>query len=113
MAESRRGEEFQRLAGALWRFYLVRGYAAEARTRLETALGLDARPTLARGKVLNGATISALDAGDSPTARARAAEALALHRQLGDEWGIAVSTQLFGSVHADVGDWRRGEEPLP
>jgi predicted ATPase/class 3 adenylate cyclase len=108
-AESRRGEELQRLVGALWRFYAVRGYVTEGRARLETALELDARPTPGRGKVLNGATIAALDAGDNPTARARVEEALALHRQLGDAWSIAVSTQLLGSVHADVGDWREAQ----
>jgi predicted ATPase/class 3 adenylate cyclase len=103
------GEELQRLVGALWRFYQVRGYSTEGRSRLETALALDARPTAARGKVLNGATIAALDAGDNPTARVRIEEALALHQQLGDEWSIAVSTQLFGSVHADVADWRSAQ----
>ena len=100
------GHVLQRLVGSLWRFYTVRGYITEGRSRLETALGLDARPTPARGKVLNGATIAAMDAGDNATARIRIEEALALHRQLGDAWSIAVSTQLLGSVHADVADWR-------
>ena len=49
----------QRLAGALARFWLVRGHAAEGRGRLERAVAADDEPTPARLKALNGAAMLA------------------------------------------------------
>lgn len=95
-----------RLAGALWRFWYLRGHLTEGRRRLEDALGGDDLPTPARARALHGAAVLATQAGDVPTARARAEEALALHQELGDAWGAAYSQFLLGNVHA-------GEDDLP
>jgi predicted ATPase len=103
------GEHLQRLGGALWRFFSMRGHAVEGRQRLEAAVEADLRPSAARVKALNGATVAALDAGDPEMAARRASEALSLARDLDDRWGIAVSTQLIGSVHADRGDYREAQ----
>ena len=85
------------LAGALWRFWSLRGFEAEGRRRIEEALRVDERPTSARARALNAATGMALE-DDLATARARAEEALALQLALGDTWGIAYSRYLLGQV---------------
>jgi predicted ATPase/class 3 adenylate cyclase len=88
------------LAGALWKFWNMRGDIAEGSRRLESALLGDGSSTPARARALNGATGMLLRGGDSVTARRWAEEALALHTELGDEWGIANSTLLLGNVEA-------------
>ena len=95
-------ERALRLAGALQRFWIVRGHLAEGRRRLERLLAADARPTAARGKALNGAALLALNTGEPETARRRAEEALALHEQLGDRWGTARSAFVLGFPYADA-----------
>ncbi|MBA3475169.1 MAG: hypothetical protein H0T10_00255, partial [Actinobacteria bacterium] len=103
-------ERALRLAGALWKFWDMRGHVAEGGRRLERALATDERPTAARAKSLNGATALALAAGDLATARLRAEEALALQRTLGDAWGTANSRFLLGNVAAVEHDWVTGQQ---
>ena len=97
-------ERTHQLAGALWPFWYMRGYAAEGGRRLERALRMDSRCTAARARALNGATAMALERGDAVAAKTWAEEALALHRTLGDAWGTANSILLLGNVHADQRD---------
>ena len=85
-----------RLAGALSLFWLVTGHLAEGRRRLEAALDADERPTAARAKALDGASMTAIDAGS----KVHAVAGLALHRALGDAWGIAHSQLMLGSAVA-------------
>src|SRR6266545_4875808 len=94
-----------RLAGALSGFWGTKGYLAEARRRLESALRADESPTAPRGKALNGAADIAIGHGDAATARLRAGEALALHRRLGDDWGAAVSLLCLAHAAADEQDF--------
>jgi len=91
-----------RLAGALWRFWYLRGHLTEARRRLESVLCADERPTAARGKALIGAAVMAVNSGDAETTKLRAEEALALHRELGEDWGTAYSLFMLGHVAGDV-----------
>ena len=107
---SSESERALRLAGALWKFWNMRGYPGEGRRRLERALAVDEGPTAARAKALNGVTALALAAGDVVTARLRAEEALALHRTLGDAWGTANSRFLLGNVAATERDWVTGQQ---
>jgi len=93
-----------RLAGAMSRFWYLRGYPLEGRRRLEGALRADQRPTAARAKALNGASIMAGNAGDVAHARLRAEEGLALHRALDDAWGAAYSGFLLAYTLAEEGD---------
>ena len=93
-----------RLAGALWRFWYLRGHLTEGRRRLEDALRAGEQPTAARARALHGAAVLATQAGDVPAARARAEEALGLHQELGDAWGAAYSQFLLGNVHVGEGD---------
>jgi predicted ATPase len=85
-----------RLAGALSRFWLMKGHLAEGGRRLEAALDADEQPTAARAKALDGASMTTIDAGS----RVRAEEALALHQALGDAWGIAHSRLTLASAVA-------------
>src|SRR5207249_7135538 len=95
-----------RLAGALDRFWYLRGYLVEGQRRLERALAADPRPTAARAKAAMGASGAAVIASrDYPTARARAEEALELHRTLGDAWGVANSRFLLGFADVEEGDF--------
>jgi len=86
-----------RLAGALSRFWMLRGNLAEGARRLESALRADERLTAARAKALNGASMLA---ADDATSKLRAEEGLALHRTLGDAWGIAQSELMLASAVA-------------
>ena len=91
------------LAGALWRFWYLRGYLTEGRNRLEQALADDgpARRTPARARALIGAAVMAGNTGDHLTAEARAEEGLALHRSLGDPWGAAYCAFMLGNAVVD------------
>jgi predicted ATPase len=73
----------QRLAGALARFWLMRGHGREGGERLERAVAADSTPTSARLKALNGAVALAQD----PDRYAR--EAMSLAEALGDRAGAA------------------------
>ncbi len=100
-----------RLAGALWRFWSMRGHLAEGRRRLESALWSDDRPTSARANALDGASALAVEGGgDVVTGRLRAEEALVLHRRLGDAWGTALSGHLLAGSIAEGGDMARARE---
>jgi tetratricopeptide (TPR) repeat protein len=93
-----------RLAAALMRFWYLKSHLMEGQRRLEGALRADSSPTAARGKALNGAAVMALNLGDIPKARLRAEEALALHRTLGEVWGIAYSEFMVANAVAEGGD---------
>lgn len=95
-----------RLAGALWRFWRVRGYLSEGRAWLDAAL---ARPparggttalsdAAARVKALRGASVLARDQGDYRRATALGEDALALSRQTEDAEGIAGALNGLGVV---------------
>ena len=95
------------LAGALYRFWYMRGHFAEGRRRLDTLLALDASPTAARARALNGAAVMALNTGDPAAARERSEEALALHSALGDEWGAAYSVFSLAMAASEETDWAK------
>ncbi len=98
------------LAGALYRFWYLRGHFADGRPRLDRLLDIDANRTAARARALNGAAVMAGSTGDPVTDRLRSEEALALHRELGDAWGIAYSVFSLGMAATEEADWtaRRG-----
>ena len=96
-----------RFAGALWRFWNMRGHLVEGRRRLVRALAADERPTAARAKALIGAASMAARSGDSPRARTWAEEALALNRALGDALGAASSQSYLAVAAAQERDWAK------
>jgi predicted ATPase/class 3 adenylate cyclase len=100
-----------RLAGALGRFWYWRGYRREALQRLDRALAADPRPTAARARALNAAVLANLEGGgEAVRARIRAEEALGIHRELGDPWGIANSMLMLGEAHSDASEWAAAQE---
>jgi tetratricopeptide (TPR) repeat protein len=96
----------QRLAGTVWEFWCLRGHITEGWRRLEQLLALDERATPARAKALTGAAHLALSAGaKSEEMRVRAEQALALHRRMGDPWGIAYAEFQYAATFAEIGDF--------
>jgi tetratricopeptide (TPR) repeat protein len=91
----------QRLAGALWRFWYLRGRRGEGRRRLERALAAGEAATAPRAKALIGATVMAVNTGDGDAARARADEAIAVAGTLGDRWSAAYATFMLGNLEPD------------
>jgi predicted ATPase/DNA-binding SARP family transcriptional activator len=95
------------LAGALYRFWYVRGYVSEGRDHLARVLGREAAQgrTAERAKALNEAGDLAHRQGDYASARTLLDESLSLRRELGDKQGIAWSLNLLGNVAYDQGDY--------
>jgi tetratricopeptide (TPR) repeat protein len=85
-----------RLAGALWRFLMARGYLTEGRGWLEEALatGPDA-PAAVRAKATQHLGDTTLDLGDYVAARAHYEAASVLRRALGDELGTPLDLRRF------------------
>jgi predicted ATPase/class 3 adenylate cyclase len=94
-----------RVAGALWKFWYARGYRAEGLRRLERALVADDSATAARALALSGATAMAAELGHLEQALSWGTEALALHSELGDAWGVANSIFILGNLDAYQRDW--------
>jgi predicted ATPase/DNA-binding SARP family transcriptional activator len=99
-----------RLAGAVWRFWDVRGYLSEGRHWLEWSLsrkdGVD--PSL-RAKVLKGAAALAHHQGEYDRARELHERELVEYRAAGDERGVAQALGNLASVAVNQGDYKRAD----
>jgi predicted ATPase/class 3 adenylate cyclase len=93
------------MAEALWRFWKTRGHQPEAQRRFAGLLAADETRTAARGHALNAAAGMAVETGDYAAGRQHAEEALAIHREHGDAWGIARSTYMLGYAAIESGDF--------
>ncbi len=99
----RREELGLRLAGALWRFWQVRGYLSEGQRWLEELLaqaeqdGSAVLPAV-RAAALHGAAVLATELGNYALAALRVDESLRVRRSLGDTAGIAASLNVLASV---------------
>jgi tetratricopeptide (TPR) repeat protein len=104
-----------RLAGAIWRFWSVRGYLTEGQSRLAAVLsraapGMPSRShRAARAKALDGAGYLAMNLGSYDRARALFKESLAIGRELGDKRIIATALNSLGDAMRWLGD----EAPRP
>src|SRR5205823_1977747 len=96
-----------RLASALWRFWDVRGHAAEGRERLARLLAVSegVKPQV-RQKAYFVAGVLADGRGDYPTARHYFEANLALSRQLGDSANMRTSLFALGNVAYMQGDYQ-------
>lgn len=97
--EQAEGESGARLAGALWRFWLMRGYLHEGRRLLEVLLAMQGvYTTEARVKLLEGAGILAIRQKDYQAAALYAEDSLALSRQLNLQEAMASSYTLLAEI---------------
>jgi len=86
-----------RLAGALWRFWWIRGYYTEGRAWLRAALATEgAVDSEIRAKALGGAAALAGDQQDYAAALIYSEEFLAIRRQTGNPIGIARALNNLG-----------------
>ena len=100
-----RTREALQLAGALYRFWSMRGYLREGGERLERLLARERAGTSARVRALHGAAVMASSTGDPETAEKRAEEARGLARTLGDAWGEAYAVYMLGMAATEREDW--------
>jgi predicted ATPase/class 3 adenylate cyclase len=96
-----------RLAGALYRYWYMRGHLGEGWRRLERLLRIDEHPTAARARALVGSAVMAANGEDLATGRLRAEEALTLHRALGDAWGAAYSIFMLAMIATEESEWAK------
>ncbi|PYO39393.1 MAG: XRE family transcriptional regulator, partial [Gemmatimonadetes bacterium] len=106
--ESGDGETGLRLAGALGRFWFVRGYLSEGSRWFEQLFALPSTMTAedARAKALSAAGLLAAVRGDHERAGRFLEEALALWRELGDKHRIARSLNNLGGLAYQQGEYR-------
>jgi predicted ATPase/DNA-binding SARP family transcriptional activator len=99
-----------RLAGALWRFWQLRGHLVEGRLALERALaaGADA-PAAVRARCRNGAGVLAGEQGDFAAARSFFEESLTLAREAGDSDRVASALSNLGILALYQADYDRAE----
>jgi predicted ATPase len=98
--------EAVRLAAAVGRFWMLRGYFTEAGAWLERVLASaskDSEPA-AYAKVLNASGSIAWSRGDVDKAKAWFEESLAIYRQLGDDQRTADLLNNLGNIALDSGD---------
>jgi len=108
--ESEESEIGLRVAGALWRFWSVRGFVSEGWRAMEMLLddGAEAAPAV-RARALNGAGNLARDQGGLARAAALYEESLALWRNLDDRAGTAQPLNNLGLVARDHGEFARAQ----
>ncbi len=95
-----------RLAGGLWRFWLMRGYLSEGRRWLSRVPADDpALPIAARAMALNGAGVLAYSQGELEVARDFFEKSMALRREMGDPMAVAASLNNLGAVAVSQADY--------
>jgi len=99
---------FQRLTGAVWRFWYLRGHYKEGRDRLMAALSsledTESEPGYT-ARVYHGAGVLSVLQGDFPTATRLLEESLRLYRQVGDKARMAYALTAAGVAAHDQGDY--------
>ncbi len=99
-------EEGARLAGALHRFWALRGYLTEGREWLEAILSKGhGVSSSARAKAAYGTGVLALLQGDYARAESLSRASLHLHRESGDTLSIALALNALGLVARNRGDY--------
>jgi predicted ATPase/class 3 adenylate cyclase/Tfp pilus assembly protein PilF len=100
-----------RLAGALWRFWTIRGYWSEGREWLERALAKAGDlETRSRVKVLNGAGYLAFYQDDIKRSKELAEEALAVSRRLNDKSGTAFCLSILGLEACRIENYKAAKD---
>ena len=100
------GEAGMRLAGALARFWLVRGYLTEGRGWLSRLLAaMPAGTSATHAKAHNWSGVLAWKQGDYRAAQASYEQCLAIRRELGDRKGIGAVLNNQGLLAYEQGDY--------
>jgi predicted ATPase len=104
--ERGRADVALRLAGAVWLFWLTRGYWSEGRRWLESALGAGTESDAhLRFDALWGAGLLAVWQGDLERGQAAADELLALGADTDSTWARAIGVDIAALVAHQRGDW--------
>jgi predicted ATPase/class 3 adenylate cyclase len=119
--ESRKSDRALKLAGALYYFWVLRGYWSESQRWLEDALALSEheqnkkiaagiyspiRAEMAqRAKALYGAVLSNVATMNVKRARTIVEESLRLWREIGDKWWMAVALELAALIMSLEGEY--------
>jgi tetratricopeptide (TPR) repeat protein len=100
------GDVGPRLAGALWRFWQVRGYLREGRAWLERLLATarPMEPTSAWARALNAIGFLTFLQGDYEASRPLLEESVEVWRTLNDRGGLVESLTNLGVLLRCVGD---------
>jgi non-specific serine/threonine protein kinase len=93
------------MAGALGRYWSVRGHWSEGRRLCAELLAVPAPPSSARAKALHWSGVIAYRQGDYAASRELHGQALAIRRDLGERAGIAASLETLGIVAHDLGEY--------
>ena len=102
-----------RIAGALWRFWFVRGHIREGRRWISEALrSSPSEPTPALGRALFGGGALAVAEGDLEQGHALAEERLRVVTALGDDAEIASALSGLANAAAQRGDYTEATELL-
>jgi predicted ATPase len=106
-------EPAARLAGAMWRFWMARGYLGEGRDWLERVLvpGNPLAPAL-RAKALKANGVLAWSQGEYRQAIQFCEMSLAIYQQLSDRDGIATCLHYLGSLALHQGEYARAAQLL-
>ena len=96
-----------RLAGALWRFWWIRGHLGEGRHWLEAVLARGRRGTVEEVRAVNGAGVLARTQGAYGAAQRLLEEGASLARAIGDDEGLALSLINLGIVAENQADYER------
>ncbi len=98
-----------RLAGALWRFWYMRGYSTEGYGWLQRVLERSAgAPPALKAKALTGIGYMAWCQGHYDRAKEFHQEALTLYRQVDDKWGVAFALHNIGAQVVYEGRYEEG-----
>ena len=100
-----------RLAGALWKFWWMRGYFSEGRGFLGRALAASGNTAPAlRAKALSRMGILAEAQGDYAAATAGYEEGLGISRSLGDTLNVASILTNLGNIASSQGEWKTARD---
>ncbi len=99
------------IAGAMWRFWLLRGYTSEGLDWLERSLRAAGNAlSIARARALMGSGSMFEAIGDDDTAEARYLEGLRTWEALGDRAGMALTYRHLGNAAVGRGLYERAIE---
>ncbi|MBV9547828.1 MAG: hypothetical protein JOY61_25925 [Chloroflexi bacterium] len=115
--DSRDGEQAERLAGALYPFWLTRGHLSEGRMWLSLAVQADEATLGAhrlrwRARAFNGLGALAFAHGDYDAALGAFSAAFEGWREAGDQAGVAFAAMGLGNTRSYLGDPAAGRDVL-